>query len=168
MPIRPTSSSTRLPRAGRRQDSWPDASCRLETRVIGISADDPAASLEPASAPCSPVSGTLLGVGADRFDAAAVEVDDRFVGAGYGVPDRCLPRGDTLVARTEGLFLDPTYTAKAMAGLMAVSEPARSGSDRRSSSGTPAVRWGCSREVDLPSRGSIRVASTIERTSEWH
>ena len=34
-------------------------------------------------------------------------------------PDRRIARGDRAAARTEAIFLDPTYTAKAMAGLIA-------------------------------------------------
>ena len=43
---------------------------------------------------------------------------DEYVGGGYGVPS---PQGDEateLLARTEGIILDPVYTAKAMAGLI--------------------------------------------------
>lgn len=46
-------------------------------------------------------------------------VQEGFIGPGYGIPT---PEGNQaiqLVARTEGIFLDPTYTGKAMAGLMA-------------------------------------------------
>ncbi len=48
-----------------------------------------------------------------------IVVRDGFIGRGYGLPS---PEGTAairLVARTEGLFLDPTYTGKAMAGLIA-------------------------------------------------
>ena len=48
-----------------------------------------------------------------------MEVDDRFVGGGYGVPTPESREAIELCARTEALFLDPTYTAKAMAGLIA-------------------------------------------------
>ncbi len=51
--------------------------------------------------------------------SANVAVLDGFLGAGYGIPT---PEGIDairLVARTEGVFLDPTYTGKAMAGLIA-------------------------------------------------
>ena len=49
---------------------------------------------------------------------ADVEIDDGFVGEGYGVPTPQSREAIELLARTEALFLDPTYTAKAMAGLI--------------------------------------------------
>jgi 1-aminocyclopropane-1-carboxylate deaminase/D-cysteine desulfhydrase-like pyridoxal-dependent ACC family enzyme len=42
-----------------------------------------------------------------------------FIGRGYGIPTAEGIDALRLVARTEGLFLDPTYTGKAMAGLIA-------------------------------------------------
>ncbi len=53
-----------------------------------------------------------------RFTAADIVNDDGYVGERYGV---VTPAGLTalkLVARTEGIILDPIYTAKAMAGLI--------------------------------------------------
>jgi 1-aminocyclopropane-1-carboxylate deaminase/D-cysteine desulfhydrase-like pyridoxal-dependent ACC family enzyme len=63
--------------------------------------------------------GTLLGLPPHRLDAVAVEIDDSFVGDGYGIATPASREAIALAARTEALFLDPTYTAKAMAGLMA-------------------------------------------------
>ena len=45
--------------------------------------------------------------------------DDRFVGPGYGVPTEAGIEATRLFARTEGLILDPIYTGKAAAGLIA-------------------------------------------------
>ena len=50
------------------------------------------------------------------------------VGAGYGVPSREGLEAIGLVARTEGVMLEPVYTGKAMAGLLAL---IRSGRFRR-------------------------------------
>lgn len=47
-----------------------------------------------------------------------VHVDDRFVGPGYGLPTDAMIEAVKLVARLEGLLLDPVYTGKAMAGLI--------------------------------------------------
>jgi 1-aminocyclopropane-1-carboxylate deaminase/D-cysteine desulfhydrase-like pyridoxal-dependent ACC family enzyme len=91
----------------------------LETRVLGISADDSAASLEHVIRTLLVGLAPLLGVDRRRFDGARVDVDDGFVGDGYGVPTDASREALLLLARKEGLFLDPTYTAKAMAGLIA-------------------------------------------------
>jgi len=48
-----------------------------------------------------------------------VLVRDGFIGPGYGVPTPEGVEAIRLVARAEGIFLDPTYTGKAMAGLIA-------------------------------------------------
>ncbi|RIK41272.1 MAG: D-cysteine desulfhydrase family protein [Chloroflexi bacterium] len=59
-----------------------------------------------------------LGI-ANPVDKAALIADDSQVGAGYGIPtDACL-EAIRLLARTEGVLLDPVYTAKAFAGLIA-------------------------------------------------
>lgn len=89
------------------------------TRVFGVSAD------ESSDALTRDVRGILDGLagfegfgdaGLDRVD---VEIDDRFVGDGYGIPTDASREAIDLLARTEAIFLDPTYTAKAMAGLLA-------------------------------------------------
>jgi D-cysteine desulfhydrase len=93
----------------------------LKARVIGVSADEPASALEP-------VVRDLLAGMAERLGARSasltgerpIEIDDRFVGAGYGVPTKDSTEATELVARREGIVLDPVYTAKAMAGLLAL------------------------------------------------
>jgi D-cysteine desulfhydrase family pyridoxal phosphate-dependent enzyme len=99
------------------------AGCRLlglKTRVIGISADDSSASLQRAVAAIVEGMADLLAV--DRqvlAEGTAIEVDDAFVGDGYGIPTAASTEAIGLCARSEALFLDPTYTAKAMAALIA-------------------------------------------------
>lgn len=53
-----------------------------------------------------------------RFSDNEVIVHDGYIGEGYGVPSREAREAIKLVARTEGILLDPTYTGKAMAGLL--------------------------------------------------
>ena len=60
------------------------------------------------------LGGSYAALGADRD----VVVDDRFVGDGYGIPTEGSREALTMVARHEGVVLDPVYTAKAMAGLI--------------------------------------------------
>jgi 1-aminocyclopropane-1-carboxylate deaminase/D-cysteine desulfhydrase-like pyridoxal-dependent ACC family enzyme len=96
------------------------AGCRAlgwNTRVVGISADENAASLEGTVATIVAGIHTLI-PDVPFAELPAIEVDDRFVGEGYGIPTRESQEAQALAARTEGLFLDPTYTAKAMAGLI--------------------------------------------------
>jgi len=47
-----------------------------------------------------------------------IVVTDEYVGEGYGVPTPACLDAIRLVARTEGILLDPVYTGKAMAGLI--------------------------------------------------
>ena len=99
------------------------AGCRLlglPTRVMGISADDSSASLQAqVRAIVSGIADLLKIDPASIARGTAVEVDDRFVGDGYGIPTDESLEALSLAARTEAIFLDPTYTAKAMAGLIA-------------------------------------------------
>jgi len=99
------------------------AGCRLlglPTRVVGISADDSSAVLQ------AQVRAIISGI-ADILDmdphkmrkGTAIEVDDRFVGNGYASPTDASREAIDLLARREAIFLDPTYTSKAMAGLIA-------------------------------------------------
>jgi D-cysteine desulfhydrase family pyridoxal phosphate-dependent enzyme len=53
-----------------------------------------------------------------HFSCEDADVHDGFIGAGYGVPSREGTEAIRLVARAEGVLLDPTYTGKAMAGLL--------------------------------------------------
>jgi 1-aminocyclopropane-1-carboxylate deaminase/D-cysteine desulfhydrase-like pyridoxal-dependent ACC family enzyme len=98
--------------AGCTLSGWP-------TRVIGISADESAASLEQDIRGILSGLGPLLGFERQRFEQARVEVDGTFAGPGYGIPTAASREALELAARTEALFLDPTYTAKAMAALVA-------------------------------------------------
>lgn len=91
----------------------------LPTRVIGISADESSATLTAEIAALLQALPPLVGDPGDRFADAEVIVDDHFVGGGYGIPSDASREAVTMLARTEALFLDHTYTAKAMAGLIA-------------------------------------------------
>jgi len=98
------------------------AGCRLlglHTRIVGVSADDSAASLQSQIRAIASGLFDLLKVDPDRLPRdPQIEVDDRFVGEGYGIPTDDSREAIDLAARTEAIFLDPTYTAKAMAGLI--------------------------------------------------
>jgi 1-aminocyclopropane-1-carboxylate deaminase/D-cysteine desulfhydrase-like pyridoxal-dependent ACC family enzyme len=61
----------------------------------------------------------MLGVEGKALAAScAIEADDRFVGDGYGVPSDASREAQALLAATEALIVDHTYTAKALAGMI--------------------------------------------------
>ncbi len=92
----------------------------IPTRVLGISADEPKQSLSAIVRDLVDGIGALMKVDLGQLAKTAIDVDDRFVGGGYGVPTDESSDAINLLARTEAIFLDPTYTAKAMAGLVAL------------------------------------------------
>jgi D-cysteine desulfhydrase family pyridoxal phosphate-dependent enzyme len=97
------------------------------TRVIGISPDDPTASIQ------TTVGGILSGVGARlgiEFQTEC-EILDQYIGPGYGVESDAGREAFQLLARTEGILLDPVYTAKAMAGMLDWIRSGRSADARR-------------------------------------
>ena len=47
-----------------------------------------------------------------------ISIDGSYVGEGYGIPTPECMEAVQLLARTEGILLDPSYTGKAMAGLI--------------------------------------------------
>ena len=67
----------------------------------------------------------------ERFDSADVDVDDDFVGDGYGVPTPASARRSSCWRGPKRSSSIPTYTAKAMAGLIAAFAPASSARTRR-------------------------------------
>ena len=92
----------------------------LTTRVIGVSADDPAADIASKVRDIVRGVGELLGVDGEALAAVkAIEVDDTQVGDGYGIPSDASREAQRLAARNEALFVDHTYTAKALASLIA-------------------------------------------------
>lgn len=90
----------------------------VQWRIIGISPSKPKAVIQERVR--TNVAGVIdllkLPV---SFDPNQIEVRDDFIGPGYGVPTPAGVEAIRLVARTEGLLLDPVYTSKAMAGMIA-------------------------------------------------
>jgi len=85
------------------------------TKVIGVSADDPAMEIAARVANIVAGIGELLG----KSFQPQIEIDAGFVGEGYGIPTAEGREAIELLARTEGVVLDPVYTGKAMAALIA-------------------------------------------------
>jgi D-cysteine desulfhydrase len=94
------------------------AGCQLfdwrEVKVIGVSPDDPSSSISAEVGKIIRGVGETLGAKLDEN----VTVLDEYVGPGYGVPSAPGDEATELLARTEGVILDPVYTAKAMAALI--------------------------------------------------
>jgi L-cysteate sulfo-lyase len=93
------------------------AACLQNTRVIGIDID-----AEPERVRADIV---IHGRGAAdilelAFNDGDVEVVAGHAGPAYGVPHAATIDAIKLVGRLEGLVLDPVYSGKAMAGLMAL------------------------------------------------
>jgi L-cysteate sulfo-lyase len=59
----------------------------------------------------------------------AIVADDRFIGPGYGAPTASMVEAVKMVARCEGILLDPVYTGKAMAGMIAMLRERRFAAD---------------------------------------
>ncbi|HSA83214.1 MAG TPA: D-cysteine desulfhydrase [Geminicoccaceae bacterium] len=112
-----------------------------EVPVIGISVSEPRALLEATVAELAGRTAALLGTAAPP--RAAVEVQDGYVGADYGQPTAGMREAVHLCAALEGLFLDPVYTGKAMAGLIDLIRRGRFNPDETvaflHTGGTPAL-----------------------------
>lgn len=90
----------------------------LRTRVIGISVQQPAARLLPWMLDVADRAAHLVGIAA-RLEAADLLLTDDQVAPGYGQPSPASLAAVRLAGRHAGLVLDPVYTGKAMAGLIA-------------------------------------------------
>ena len=92
-----------------------------DLRILGISADDPAESIKQSVRWA--LDPMLSSLGFSGFPGHAeqdeLSVDDRFVGPGYGVASPESDEASRLFAEAEGILLDPVYTSKAAAGLIA-------------------------------------------------
>jgi L-cysteate sulfo-lyase len=84
---------------------------------LGISIDRPADELKTQVAALATATATHLGLGTVSV-GEAVEVNDDYLGDGYGVLGDGEREAIRLAAKLEGLLLDPVYTGRAMAGLI--------------------------------------------------
>lgn len=86
-------------------------------RVLGIGVRNPRDKQEANVHALAEATAAKLGV-KGGIPRAAVEANCDYVGAGYGIPTDGMAEAVMLLARTEGVFLDPVYSGKAMAGLI--------------------------------------------------
>jgi D-cysteine desulfhydrase family pyridoxal phosphate-dependent enzyme len=90
-----------------------------ETIIYGVSVDAPAEALSQLVATLAEATAVSVGE-ALSFTPNMIHVDDRFCGAGYGVMGSPEREAIRLFARREGLLLDPVYTGRAAAGMLAM------------------------------------------------
>ncbi len=120
-----------------------------EAQVVGVSVSTSIADRVARTREVMAEAGALLGV---ALPDARPLVWDQYVGAGYGIATEVSTRALELAARSQGLILDPVYTAKALGGLIGELEAGRVRADDAvvfvHTGGTPAlfadpaVYWG--------------------------
>lgn len=86
--------------------------------IRGIAVSHPAEEKPARGAALATDTAALLGM-ETIFEAGDVLVDGRFVGEAYGKLTPGCVEAIRLLASTEGILLDPVYSGKAMAGLLA-------------------------------------------------
>lgn len=85
--------------------------------VLGIGVRAARAAQEEKVYALACATADLLGI-PGAVSRASVVADCDYVGDGYGVPTPGMIEAATMVARTEGIALDPVYSGKGMAGLI--------------------------------------------------
>jgi len=88
----------------------------LATRLEGIAVASPPAELVPVIGRLLEGLEPLTGL---RVDPAEIDLDGSHLGRAYGIPTSAASEAAELLARTEGILVDPIYTAKALAALIA-------------------------------------------------
>jgi D-cysteine desulfhydrase family pyridoxal phosphate-dependent enzyme len=88
-----------------------------EIDVIGISVASPADAIASRIARQLDEAVERLEINM-TIPESSIEILDRYVGPGYGIPTDEMREAVLLTARSEGVVLDPVYTGKAMAGLI--------------------------------------------------
>jgi D-cysteine desulfhydrase len=93
------------------------AAIDADIAVTGISVRHPRARQEEWIATLTREVRELLGL-EPAFPRESVRVEDGYVGEGYSLPTAGMREAVQMLARLEGILLDPVYTGKAMAGLI--------------------------------------------------
>jgi L-cysteate sulfo-lyase len=107
------------------------------------------------AAPGEAVAVLTAAITAQRLDPQTLRLRTDQVGAGYGSLTEHTAAAIRLAARTEGIVLDPTYTGRALAGLIAAVADGDLGPD------APVVFW---HTGGLPGLFGHPAAATIART----
>lgn len=91
---------------------------RHDVRLVGVSADVSAFDMRIETVRLAREGAELLGFRGEILEGALAAADE-FVGRGYGVPTPGSEEATALLGRTQGVVLDPVYSAKAAAGMLA-------------------------------------------------
>jgi len=91
--------------------------CGYQGQVLGMSVDKTAGHLQETVFDLLAPTSARLGLDL-RFSPDDVHINDGYLGGGYAVLTGAEREAIRLLARTEGILLDPVYTGKAMAGLL--------------------------------------------------
>lgn len=97
--------------------------------LVGVNVRRPRAEQEANVLALATGTAALLGV--EPPAAERVVALDDWVGGGYSVPTEAMVEAVRLAARMDGVLLDPVYTGKAFAGLIAMVRDGRFGKGRR-------------------------------------
>ncbi len=89
-----------------------------ETQILGVSPDDASAEIAANVEAIARGAYDLLNLAAPFSLHERTMVLDDYIGDGYGIPTAASTEALQLLAATEGIVLDPVYTAKAMAALL--------------------------------------------------
>ncbi len=89
----------------------------LPSHIIGISIAEPAEAFRHDLAKLAREATTLLDLDL-TLSGAEFDVRDTYLGQGYGIVTDVEREAIHLAARTEGLFVDPVYTGRALGGLI--------------------------------------------------
>ncbi len=89
-----------------------------DTAVISVAVSEKADTYEPEKAALASRVLELIGAGSVRVEASDVTVDRGYYLPGYEIPNEASSAAIRLLAREEGLLVDPVYTGKAFAGML--------------------------------------------------
>ncbi len=89
-----------------------------KTKILGISVSDEKESFEDLIASIVKDTSGVLDIKLDVRKKEMIRVYDEYLAEGYGVVNRDVARALRLVAETEGIFIDPVYTGKAVVALI--------------------------------------------------
>ncbi|WP_353892763.1 D-cysteine desulfhydrase [Proteinivorax hydrogeniformans] len=113
-----------------------------QTKVLGVSISRPKEKMEPKVMKL--VSETTKRLGLQHtISEKSITCYDSYIGPGYALPTKEMVEAVKLVAKTEGILLDPVYTGKTMSGLIDLIKKGRFNSDDKvlfiHSGGAPAL-----------------------------